>query len=491
MKNKFEHILGNIFTYSITTSFLMFFLYIIKISLKNDSQTAPFINNFSILLIIISGIIYLLVFNIFNKEKTKIAAVIIFLFFYIIFEVIICYIFKQYNVPYFIILFSVIQYIFVYVLYNTFRYHNMFINSMEDKTGHELETFLYHNNLLSQDLSHKINKAIIIITVFSAIYFVSLLIYNLNHKLNLFIGIITVFFSFNVFGYLMLILYFGRESYYANIGFREIIKNKHAYIKNIILIFVAANIFGAVLSVSKPIIKITFKEPEAIENTNKKQPVFEEHQFINDIELKNNLEEMLGKSEPSPILDLIFAILKYVFIAALIIGLIYFLFRPFFTKEWKIFWKENRLLQFLKDVYKDLIDFIKSIFNFQKDEPYGKVDSKEFRETINNFMKRSKKSREKKNEIDRITKVFMSLIKWGEKQNILYTKNLAPAEYTKMIITFLEKHNPDEKLLVSAEKSGFLFEKALYDKELLSKEEEKEYNEAIEKIIAVKKDTID
>ena len=57
----------------------------------------------------------------------------------------------------------------------------------------------------------------------------------------------------------------------------------------------------------------------------------------------------------------------------------------------------------------------------------------------------------------------MKIIDWGTAHGIEYTKNLAPAEYTGL----LNNEN--------AVAAGLLFEKALYDKECLSSDEEKSF----------------
>ena len=88
------------------------------------------------------------------------------------------------------------------------------------------------------------------------------------------------------------------------------------------------------------------------------------------------------------------------------------------------------------------------------------------------FLKKAKRSKEKIAEIDRLTKKFMRLIDWGEAQGIKYTPNLAPAEYTVLF--------KSEK----ADLAGQLFEKALYDKNILTAEEENQFISSIDAIIS-------
>ena len=69
----------------------------------------------------------------------------------------------------------------------------------------------------------------------------------------------------------------------------------------------------------------------------------------------------------------------------------------------------------------------------------------------------------------------MRLIDWGEAHKIKYYPNLAPAEYTALI--------ENQYKIIETKKAGLLFEKALYDKNVLTAEEEKAFIEAVRKII--------
>ena len=93
--------------------------------------------------------------------------------------------------------------------------------------------------------------------------------------------------------------------------------------------------------------------------------------------------------------------------------------------------------------------------------------SRYFMDEMEELLSKSKKSKEKRAELDRLTKVFVKLIDWGEEHDIEYAKNLAPAEYTALF------KNPN------ADIAGLLFEQALYAKEPLTKEEENEFNKAV------------
>lgn len=169
---------------------------------------------------------------------------------------------------------------------------------------------------------------------------------------------------------------------------------------------------------------------------------------------------------------MLFGIIKWAAISALSIGVIIFLLKPFFSAHWKVFWKEGRLFKFLKNVFSDIRGFLRSIFTRNATEqPYSTIQSQKFGEGIKDFMKKAGRSKEKNAEIDRLTKHFMKLIDWGEAHKIQYLQNFAPAEYTALF------NNETANL------AGNLFEKALYDKNVLTAEDEKQFIEAVEKIL--------
>lgn len=485
MKNKFEQIIGAFLSYTTVTSLILFYLYLLNVKLKMElNNDNVYINLFTFITLAISGIIFLLVLIIFNREKTRHAANIIFIIFYIIIELVICYVFGQENVPYSLIPFTIVQYILLILIFDTFKYHAEFINSIADKDGKELETYLYHNNLYSLDLAEKNKNTLLVLYVYSLIYSAGIFIYEYNeHKITLPLVLLSVIFYFSVFSYVMLIYFFNKESYFANLGIKNIIQNKRQYIRNIFMIFVIANILGGVFAIRDPIYNLKFTEKEKVETKTEytAPPVFE-HTNATKIE-KVDLDEVLGNSKDNPFLDKLWKIIEI--ILAGIAGLYLFikLIKPFFSREWKDFWKEHRFSNYLKEFIDSILAFFKELFSFNKDDDYSKVEYKDFRDSINSFIKRSKKTKEKKIEIDRITQKFMLVIKWGEEHSINYRNSFAPFEYCQLIIEFLRNENADGAMIIAVETVGKLFEKALYDKELLTKQEETEYNNAIMKVV--------
>lgn len=489
MKNKFEQIIGAFLSYTTVTSLILFYLYLLNYKLKMElNNDNVYINLFTFVTLAISGLIFLFVLIIFNKEKTRPAANISFIIIYVIIEIVICYIFGQVNVPYSLIPFTIVQYVLFILIFDTFKYHTEFINSIADKDGKELETYLYHNNLYSLDLAEKNKNTLLVLTAYSLIYSIGILIFELNkNKLTLPLVLLSIIFYFSVFAYVMLIFFFNKESYYANLGIKDILKNKRTYIRNIFMVFIIANILGAVFSIREPVFNLTFKEIDTVDNrTEFVTPPVIEYENTTTFE-KVDLDEVLGNSKDNPLWDKIWKIVELILGGSAAIYLLLKFIKPFFSSEWKEFWKEHRFSKYLNELFNTLIEFFKELFSFGKtDDDYSKVEYKDFRDNISAYIKHSKKSKEKKIELDRITQKFMYVIKWGEKNSIDYKKSMAPLEYCNLIIEFLNNENADGAMKKAAETVGQLFEKALYDKELLTKDEENEYNNAVGQLTIVK-----
>ncbi len=294
---------------------------------------------------------------------------------------------------------------------------------------------------------------------------------------NTFVFVISVFFGF------FKVTYFNRESYYANMGFSEIIKNKRKYYRYVALVFIISALCAFAFSRNEPLIKIHFKESAPVykQYEYKTEVPQKEYEFTGDVDTPD-LEDTLGNYKDYFVLQIIFQIVKIAAIVILLFYVIYFLIRPFFTSGWKEFWKDHKLYIYFRKLLQEIKDFFSILFG--KDaETFATVESNSFKNSINNLIKKSKKSKEKKAELDRLTKQFINLIDWGTKRDIKYKVNFAPAEYTALINEYFNK-NADKDCGDSAYKVGLLFEKALYDKELLSSEEENDYYESIKSIIS-------
>ena len=157
--------------------------------------------------------------------------------------------------------------------------------------------------------------------------------------------------------------------------------------------------------------------------------------------------------------------------AFFIICILWFFLSPFIKRTFANVFRGVDLKSIFTKFFKAVGEIFKKLFHLRLKMPViNSANARRFGNDMAEFLKTSRKSKEKKAELDRLTKKFMLVIDWGTEHGFEYTKNLAPAEYTQL----LKNEN--------AIKAGLYFEKALYDKECLSQEEEKDFNSQIEQL---------
>ncbi|MBP5793766.1 MAG: hypothetical protein J6W46_09025 [Spirochaetaceae bacterium] len=196
-------------------------------------------------------------------------------------------------------------------------------------------------------------------------------------------------------------------------------------------------------------------------------------------------EELIAmQAEEHPLMEMILAGLRYLFIGGIICAVLVFLFGPFFSGEWRNFWKEKRLFAYLKQFWLHFLRFIRGLFHFEKTDNslYASASGGLFSNAVHGYMEKSTKSKEKQKELDRLTKLFVKIIDWGEKQGVAYRVQLAPAEYTSGCVSYLCSQD-DTSLCKALKTCGSIFEKALYDKDVLSAEEEGQFRDAVETVL--------
>ena len=195
-------------------------------------------------------------------------------------------------------------------------------------------------------------------------------------------------------------------------------------------------------------------------------------------------ELMAMQAEEHPLIEIILMGLRYIFIGGIICAVFVFLLGPFFSGEWRNFWKEKRLFAYLKQFWSHFLRFIRGLFHFEKSDrsPYASASGGLFTNAIHEYMEKSTKSKEKQKELDRLTKLFVKVIDWGENLGVTYRVQLAPAEYTAGCASYLCSQD-DTHLYKVLEICGSIFEKALYDKDVISAEEEVLFRNAVEAVL--------
>lgn len=481
MEGTINRILSRILVFSTATTLMLTAAGVFSTALNNYEVGKIYVNLFVYLMIGISGLIFSLVLQIFEMEKIKSAMHIVFIVFYLAIAVGISALIGQGYSPYILIPSLLIQYLICVGINDMFIFHDKFVSECEKYEGKELETYLFHNNLSAIDLTEKTKTQQAVLFGLSVAMFIILVFGKLaDGFFSPVIDVLIVLFFLSVLLCYFILGLFRNDVFYAFLGFKNYVINKKRLLCACLLIFMISGGLAVLISSDNPLIKINYVEEYKERVEENRQPAIPSSTFTPLPEF--DFEEAFGKdSKPNWIIELIFQIIKYSVIIFLGGSVIYFLIRPFFTRHWKIFWAEGRLGKFLLELWNDIKNFFRYIFSRDKNsgEAYSTVQGRKFHESMMEFLKKAKRSKEKEAEIDRLTKHFTRLIDWGETNKIRYSKNLAPAEYTALI-----EKEVDAELQNAAHKAGELFEKALYDKEVLTADEESTFIESIEKIIS-------
>lgn len=474
MEGRFSRFFERVLVFSTVVSLMLTFTSIFSSILNNAEVERILIDWFTYVIILASGIIFTIVLQIFTLERIKVAMHIVFIVFYIIAVLVICYFADKKNAPYVLIVTLLIQYFLQMGINDLFIFHDKFMLDCEEYEGKELEQYLFHNNFSAIDLTEKIKGQQAMMFTISCAMFIVLAFGKLSGgNFNPLTIVLVLIFYISVFICCFMLGIYKNEIYYAFLGFKDIIHNGKKLFASVMLIAAISCAAAFIFSSENSIIKIDYVEKRK-EVQNAEIKIKEYNQPLPDFDFKSDLNETLGRDSKSGwIFDLIAEIIKYLAAGVLILLGVIFFIKPFFTRHFRSFWKEGRLFQILYDLWKEIKEFFKYVFSKDSrvSEEYSTVQSKKFHETMMDFMKRAKRSKEKIEEIDRLTKHFMKLIDWGAAKGFKYKPTLAPAEYTNMI--------PDS----NAKIAGQLFEKALYDKEVLTGQEEKEFIDAINLIV--------
>lgn len=483
MSGTFNRIFERLLVFTVSTSLMLVAMGIFSSALNNYDVDKVFIDWFVYLAIGISGLIYSLVLQIFALEKIKSAMHIVFIFFYIVIVLVIAALFGEGYAPYVLIPALFIQYFISVGINDMFILHDKFLFECETFEKKDLETYLFHNNLSAIDLTEKTKTQEVVLFGVSVAMFMILVFGKLAEGyFNPLINILVVVFYLSILLCYFTLGLFRNDVFYAFLGYKDYLAEPKRLLRTVILIFLISMGLGLLISSNKALIKINYYLKDYTEQLEDKPPVYNDNYDFTPLP-EIDLEEAFGKdSRPSWIVEFIFQLLKYGAIVFISCSVIYFLFKPFFTKHFRVYWSEGRLIKFLHNLWEDIKLFFHFMFSKDpKNSPYSTVQSKKFRDSMMDFLKKAKRSKEKEAEIDRLTKHFMKLIDWGEANKIKYRPNLAPAEYTALI---KEKFETDENK-AAANNAGQLFEKALYDKNVLTSQEETLFVESINKLISV------
>ncbi len=436
------------------------------------------INVFTYLYAFFNQIIFMIFFKFFVTPKSKAGNRLRFIILYLIPSFIICYYFQDFISIKICFPGIIMQFLFTSMLHDMYMHHDVFEEKCENLSGTKLASTLMNDRFCATDFYDSVKNIPAILVVVAVI--ITGLVFTRTYvvkKFSLFSFINTLLYIFSVFMNFSLIALFKQECFYAFLGFESIFNLRHRIFKFSLVFFLVCLLAGLIISPGKAPINLAFlfdnKPIQDVRHEVKKQfnipdPIDEGKDIKIDMQLGKNYE-------PNKIVELLLLIFKYSLIAVSSVLILIFLFSPLFsmskeTSE-EILSIPKRIKRFLGELRKVL----KKFFSFKRQTGYATVNSSDFKIRINEVINKSNKSRRKKKELDRLTKMFVKIIEWGNSKDTKYTQNLAPLEYT----TILYEKTGDANLITA----GNLFEKALYAEKLLSQSEEMQFNNAVISII--------
>lgn len=473
-----ERLLNNL----ISTLFALMVLFIAP-SFTNSSDYVFELSSvyFSFIMVFISGIVFQAVNDYFFSYKTKFLIHLRTLFFWGIIVLVLCFVFKMDYAPYMILPGILVQYILNALLNRVLLYQDRYLAQIEPWNPSELGRNLRSDSIPVEDLNKSIDGNKKILEVISII--VILYVFNICHFKMLtfeqtpvlFILFIAAFILFMLSVTVLFVIYnvYKQNTYFAFLGFKSILDRKYQIIKAVIPILALSFVLSFVFSSKNALIKFEYKDKNGHVYTNKeyKKPVKTiEHLDID----MDALREALPEEKESPFVEVFFKVFEFLILAAVAFALLSFMAKYIFTGGFITFFKEFTLLKIFKTFFQNIIDFFRELFGMKaSEESYSTVNSRNFKLNIDNFLKRSKKSTQKKQELDKFTKQFMHIVEWGDKREIKYRKNYAPAEYCLQIMDYFNNSEIEDKAVrtENARLVGYYFEKALYSAELLSADE--------------------
>lgn len=481
----FESFLLFITSLSLCFSILFMFSDLLNVSAKTYSLSL-----FDIGLQIIVCLIYNFYFNHTASDKTSRAGNIRFLILFLILTSIVYFFLKSFINPFAFFISAIFMFFYMGEISEPFNKHNLFLDQCNGKTGKTLFNELYADKFNGEDFLKSIKKYKNLLAIpASLLVFLSIILnlgdfsFSIKTTLCIILHLFCVYLNYALMGI------FKKETYFAFMGYDRVF---HTKLKNLCAVFVIFFIclgFGIIFSsnhslfnlknflswfnfirVEKPVPRT----PDPIPEINLDSPVMPVMDF-----------SPIQNTSNAKVAEIILIVLQVILITIISAFIVIFLFKPFFSKEFRQFLKERKFRKVFNLFLENFRVIIKKIFHFRfKKSKYAKADSEDFTENINSFIKKSKKSRENKLELDRLTAQFVKLLDWGNKNQILYKKNYAPIEYTNLIAErFLEKGMSVEQNAVH--QCGVLFEKALYSSKLLTDLEEKKFSESINCVISV------
>ena len=421
--------------------------------------------------VLLTQLISFIIISVYFNEKSKTSNFIRFIAFYLIaIAVILFFTSRWINAP-IVFLATAIQTVLYYKVFSPFFEHDCFEEQCTAKNNTSLQKELYDYNMhLSQSaIGYRQNRTMFVIlggilAILAGLCIATEItpsVFSISLLLTYFICAGAHFFLY---------AYYVREAAFASNGFSNVFDFRLRTIGTSVIIFALCFLAGILVSSNHSPLKLyyllyflkLFKAKDAAAIPQTPEPEFDEYE--------KRLEEIRAMSQAMTDTNTksrdIFAICCGLFF---VISIAWFFLKPFVSKHFYKLLRNVDLKAIFKRFFKNIKVLFKNLFTARIKRPLKtSQNSRRFMNEMEELLQKSKKSKEKRAELDRLSRVFVKLIDWGEEHNIVYTKNLAPAEYTALF------HNKN------ADIAGLLFEQALYAKDPLTKQQEEDFKKAVE-----------
>lgn len=467
-------IIERLLIFTVISSFVFCLLGIIKdIALSNQKDIIAL---YTYLAVLVTQLLSFIIISIYFNENSKTANFFRFFTFYIFGLAIALYFLRAWVSLPITFFFTALQTVLYYKIYQPFFEHDSFERQCIAKNASSLQKELYDYNMhLSQSaVGYRQNKTMFVVmgailTAASAVCLTS------SIPLSLLTIIFLLTYLVAMSAHFFLYAYYVKEASYASNGFANVFNFRLKTIGTSVIIFALCFAVGLLVSSNHSPLKLyyllyffkLFKGKGAgAQSPAAPQIELDDYQKrLREIQsFQQAVEDRDTKGTDY------FAIICGLFF---VIAITWFFLKPFVTKRFSAALRGVDLKKIFKNFFINLAKYIKNLFARKIKRPLvNSAGATSFFNEMEELLQRSKKSKEKRAELDRLSRVFVKLIDWGQEHEILYTKNLAPAEYTSLF------KNKDADL------AGHLFEQSLYAKEPLSPEEEADFNKAIEAVIA-------
>ena len=432
-------------------------------------QKKEVINYLTIILTAVYSVFAFGIIAIFFNENTKTGTFIRMTAYFPIAAGIITYFLRAFvNFPV-VLLMSLAMIILYKKLFEAFFEHDGFERQCAEKnnsSGLQKELYDYNIHLSGAAQGYRQNRTMLFILAIILMILTALTVTSCGGPSLL---SVTLIFTYIICLYLNLFIYshYVREAVYASDGFVNVFDFRFKIVGVSVIIFASCFLVGLLVSSNHSPLKLSyllfflrwFKKPETTVPYQYKDITNQDiiAQRLKDLEIYQRAVDE-GKETKG---TFTFAIICG---ALIVLAILWYFISPFFKRAWDKYLRGVSFKAIFKNFFGQIKKMLKELFTRkQRFKLERSESSRRFNKDMEEFIKFSRKSKEKKAELDRLTKQFMKVIDWGTAHGIEYTKNLAPAEYTGL----LNNEN--------AVAAGLLFEKALYDKECLSSDEEKSF----------------